>query len=117
MTPSVGVKTPVLTASAGRGSKNNHWRERLTLAHKWVYFSREDTVKYLFVLICSSVAIGQDFNCDLKDYKRLSGLSAEMRGGTLELLWDGERGEQLKAALTIHDGQPLVTDLEARKSG
>jgi hypothetical protein len=67
-------------------------------------------VKYLLVLICCSVAIGQDFSCDLKDYKRVSGLSAKMRGGALEILWDGERGEQLKAELTIRNGQPEATE-------
>jgi hypothetical protein len=64
-----------------------------------------------------SAVSGQELNCDLKDYKKLSGLSAEIHGGTLEVSWDGERGEQLKAGFAIRDGRPVVSDLEAKKSG
>src|SRR5580704_833283 len=68
----------------------------------------------LSAILCVPFAWGQ---CDLKDYKRVDGLSVEMREGTLEVLWTGERGEQLKAGFIIRNGQPLVNDLEARKNG
>ena len=68
----------------------------------------------LSAILCVPFAWGQ---CDLKDYKRVDGLSVEMREGTLEVLWTGERGEQLKAGFIIRNGQPLISDLEARKNG
>ncbi len=71
----------------------------------------------LFVFGAALMAKGQDINCDLKDYKPISGLTAEVRGATLEVLWDGERGEQLKAGFAIRNGQPYVSDLEVRRSG
>ena len=63
------------------------------------------------------IASAQSTNCDLKDYKAQEGLTAANRGGALELQWSGERGETLRASFTIHDGQPLVHELAARKSG
>jgi hypothetical protein len=72
---------------------------------------------FLSAILCIPAAKGQDLNCDLKDYKRIDGMSAEIRGAALEVLWDGERGEQLKAGFSIRNGQPLVSDLEVRKSG
>lgn len=59
----------------------------------------------------------QNLNCDLKDYKPATGLAAEIHNGALELSWDGERGEQLKAAFAIRNGNPIIAGLEARKSG
>ena len=33
------------------------------------------------------------------------------------MTWQGERREQLRAAFTIRDGQPVVQELAARKEG
>src|SRR5580692_4838983 len=68
----------------------------------------------LSAILCVPVAWGQ---CDLRDYKRIDGLSVETREGTLEVLWTGERGAQLRAGFIIRNGQPLVSDIEARKNG
>ena len=70
---------------------------------------------HLFVLGMTLCAAA-DLNCDLKDYKQIDGVSAELRGETLEVVWSGERGEQLRAGFIIRNGQPLVSDLEARKN-
>ena len=40
-----------------------------------------------------------------------------MRGGALEVVWRGERQEQLRASFLVRDGQPSVGELAARKSG
>jgi hypothetical protein len=72
-------------------------------------------------LVCASigagVAAGQRLNCDLQQYKPLDGLRADVRQGVLEIAWEGERSEQLRAAFTIRDDQPVVQELAARKSG
>ena len=37
--------------------------------------------------------------------------------GVLEVTWQGERREQLRASFAIRDGQPVVQELAARKEG
>ena len=59
--------------------------------------------------------VGQTSSCDLSEYKVAEGLKAEQRQGALDVTWQGERGEQLRAAFTIRDGQPIVHELAARK--
>ena len=65
----------------------------------------------------TSCATGQGINCDLKEYKPLDGLKAEVQNGVLEFSWQGARGQELRASFTIRDGQPTVAELAARKSG
>ena len=65
--------------------------------------------------LCASVAAGQTLSCDLSEYKPAEGLKAEQRQGVLDVTWQGERGEQLRAAFIIRDGQPVVHELAARK--
>ena len=54
-------------------------------------------------------------NCDLSGYAPQDGLKAEQRSGTLVVTWQGERSDQLRAAFTIRDGQPMVHELAALK--
>src|SRR5262249_53785044 len=54
-------------------------------------------------------------NCDFKDYKAADGLKAEMQSGALQLSWQGERDQQLRAQFQIRDGQPTVRELAVRK--
>jgi hypothetical protein len=53
--------------------------------------------------------------CDFKDYKAADGLKAEMQSGALQLSWQGERDQQLRAQFQIRDGQPTVRELAVRK--
>jgi hypothetical protein len=63
------------------------------------------------------VATAQSVNCDMRQYKQAEGLTAENREGALQLSWQGERGDQLRASFTIRDGQPVVLELAARNGG
>ncbi len=72
---------------------------------------------FVAVMLAAASAAGQGINCDLKEYKPLDGLKAEIRNGVLEFSWQGARGQELRAGFTIRDGQPLVAELAARKSG
>ena len=56
-------------------------------------------------------------DCDLSGYKAQEGLKADARNGALEVEWNGERGEELRAAFAIQNGQPAVRELAARRSG
>ncbi len=67
----------------------------------------------LLTALGGSVAGAQ--NCDFKEYKAADGLKAEMQAGVLQVVWQGERGQQLRAGFAIHDGQPEVRELAARK--
>jgi hypothetical protein len=62
-------------------------------------------------------ASAQRFTCDLSAYKPQQGLRAEMRNGEIELLWDGAHNQELRAAFVVRNGQPVVTDLAAKKPG
>ncbi len=65
-------------------------------------------------LLFTVAASGQNLNCDLTGYKAQDGLKAQVRGNVLELTWQGERQEELRAQFTIRNGQPMVEELAAR---
>jgi hypothetical protein len=69
------------------------------------------------VALLTAVAAGQDLNCDLGGYKPQDGLKAQLRGSALEVAWQGERRDQLRASFAIRGGQPVVQELAARKNG
>src|SRR4051794_26065183 len=74
-------------------------------------------VLLLFATLLSAAAAIPDQGCDLAAYKAQDGLKAQMRAGSLEFSWQGERREQLRASFTIRNGQPVVQELAARKEG
>jgi hypothetical protein len=62
-------------------------------------------------------AAAQELQCDLSAYKAQDELKAQMKAGALELTWQGERGDQLRASFIIRGGQPMVKELAVRKTG
>jgi len=68
-------------------------------------------------VVFAGVAAGQNLSCDLGEYKGSDGLRVEQHQGVLDVTWQGERGDQLRAGFTIRDGQPVVHELAARKGG
>ena len=68
-------------------------------------------------LLLSALAGAQTLNCEFQGYKALDGLKAEMRSGSLELTWQGERGQTLRATLGVDGGQPVVRELAVEKNG
>jgi hypothetical protein len=75
-----------------------------------------NNLPWCLALLCS-VGMGQTLNCNVRNYKSMEGLNAEIRGEALNVAWRGEGGQQLRAEFTIRDGQPLVRELAARKNG
>lgn len=69
------------------------------------------------LILLSSVAVAQQVTCDLGGYKPVTGATAEQSGGVVSLTWQGESNEELRARLGVRDGQPMVTELAARKAG
>jgi hypothetical protein len=72
---------------------------------------------FFLAAILTATAFGQQMNCDLSGYKAQDGLKAQLRAGVLELTWQGERREQLRAEFMLRDGQPMVQELAAKKDG
>jgi len=68
-------------------------------------------------LLVSALAGAQTLDCSFQGYKALDGLKAEMRSGSLELTWRGERGQTLRATLGVNGGQPVVRELAVEKNG
>jgi len=68
-------------------------------------------------LFFPAIAGAQSMNCSFDGYKPLDGLRAEMRGESLELTWQGERGQTLRATLGVEGGQPMVRELAVEKTG
>jgi hypothetical protein len=65
----------------------------------------------------STVAAAQSFNCDMKDFKSVAGVTVTANHSAVEIVWPGEKGQQLRARFTLRDGQPLIEELAARASG
>jgi hypothetical protein len=68
----------------------------------------------IFSVVC---ATAQSLNCDLREYRRQPGLSADVAQDTVRLSWQGERGHELRASFTVSSGEPVIKELAARKSG
>src|SRR5262245_33610295 len=62
-------------------------------------------------------AVASAADCDFTEYKEAPGLRAQMSEGTLRVNWQGERGQELRAAFVIDNDQPLIRELATRKSG
>src|SRR5690242_2868935 len=69
------------------------------------------------LLLVATAAAAQSTTCDLSAYKPQDGLKAESRNGALEVLWTGARGQELRAAFAVRNGQPTIAELAARKTG
>ncbi len=72
------------------------------------------------LLLCSLLAstlAAAPLSCDLSAYKEAPGLKAEMAGDALRLTWQGERGQELRAAFGIVNAQPVVRELAVRQQG
>jgi len=67
------------------------------------------------VLGCTT-AMAAGLNCDLSEYRPSDGLAATVNDTSLQLVWQGDQGRQLRVVLTIRDGQPVVAELAVRKA-
>jgi hypothetical protein len=63
-----------------------------------------------------SGAAAQTPSCDMQAYKSVDGLRAVRLGSGVELTWQGEAAQQLRARFALVDGQPVVQELAARKA-
>ena len=68
----------------------------------------------LLVLLPNWVALCHGVTCDLREYKPMDGLKAEVVAGELQVTWQGDRDQQLRAVFAVVDRQPLVRELAVR---
>jgi hypothetical protein len=68
-------------------------------------------------MLAALAASAQSLNCDLREYRPLDGLRASIANNELALTWQGERGEELRAAFAIRGGQPMIRELAIHKAG
>ena len=71
----------------------------------------------LVVAYLSTMAVAQGLKCNFDGYKPVEGLHAGMNRGSLEMTWQGEAGQELRATFSIRDGHPVVQQLAARSGG
>jgi hypothetical protein len=71
----------------------------------------------LLAVLAGGIAAADDVSCDMSGYKEGPGLKASAVAGKLELAWEGERQEELRASFGIQNAQPVVLELAARKKG
>jgi hypothetical protein len=57
----------------------------------------------------------QTLTCDLKSYKPQDGLKAALTAGLLDLTWQGEHNQQLRAVFTLQNGTPQIHELAVGK--
>ena len=55
--------------------------------------------------LAAGVASAQALNCDMQEYKNIDGVKAVASGSSVELSWQGEKGQQLRARFTLRNGQ------------
>ena len=55
--------------------------------------------------------------CDMTAYHPQPGLEASSQDGSLNVRWNGEKGQELLAKLAIVNGTPTVRELAIRKTG
>jgi hypothetical protein len=65
----------------------------------------------------SGTLAAQSLQCDLQDYKPVEGVAVVSKGASVELTWQGESHQQLRARFALKDGQPVVDELAARNDG
>jgi hypothetical protein len=59
----------------------------------------------------------QTIRCDLSEYKSAPGLAAVTSRDGLTVTWDGDRGHEVRLALAVNDGAPLIRELAVRRKG
>ncbi len=69
-----------------------------------------------FVFVCACLG-AQEPGCRMSGYQKAPGLEAQSKAGALEVRWNGERGEELRASFGIQDAHPIVLELAARAHG
>jgi hypothetical protein len=75
------------------------------------------TRAFFVFIFFGSLCAAQAFHCNLDKDRSIAGVSVTAGHDSVELTWPGEQAQELRARFTVRDGQPLIEELAARKSG
>jgi hypothetical protein len=75
------------------------------------------TAAALVLLAAARAADADPLNCSLGEYTPQPGLSATAAGDVLTLVWEAERGSQMRLRLVNERGMPVVEDVAVRNRG
>ena len=67
-------------------------------------------------LVAAAASAAPPLDCDLSDYERQPGLTADLEGEALTVTWDGDRGGQVRLRFGLEDGTPVL-DMALRPDG
>jgi hypothetical protein len=71
----------------------------------------------ILLFLAAVAASAQTLNCDLREYHQVDGLRAAMASNEIQLTWQGERDEELRASFDIRDAQPTIRELAIHEPG
>lgn len=69
------------------------------------------------LILLSAAALHATVTCDMQAYKPQDGLTAKITAGTLEITWQGENRDRLRAAFDIVNQTPTIRELAVQKPG
>jgi hypothetical protein len=69
------------------------------------------------VVMCAGTVVAQAQSCNVQDWKPIAGVSVTASRSGIEIVWPGEHGQQNRARFALRDGQPVVEELAAQKTG
>ncbi|MGD0346001.1 MAG: hypothetical protein ABSA85_04550 [Terracidiphilus sp.] len=69
------------------------------------------------MVLCAGATVAQAQNCEMKGWKPIAGVSATANRDGVEVIWQGEHGQQNRARFALRNGQPVVEELAAQKAG
>ena len=71
----------------------------------------------LLALFTGLLHADDPLNCNLSQYRPVSGLQAAVEHDTLAITWDGAQGSNLRLRFAIDEGRPIIRQLDVRKKG
>ena len=69
----------------------------------------------ILATLVACAANARAVDCNTQGYKPVDGISLIAHGGSVEFVWPGEKGQQLRARFVLRNGQPVVEELAAKK--
>ena len=69
------------------------------------------------MVLCAGATVAEAQSCEMKGWKPIAGVSATAIRDGVEVIWQGEHGQQNRARLALREGQPVVEELAAQKPG
>lgn len=77
----------------------------------------KSAVAACLLLLTVSSAYADPLTCTLTGYRAVPGLAASVAADALTLVWEGDRGQELRMRFTVVSGSPTIQELAVRKKG